>query len=248
MPEEVGSTLDNLNNITSFKYGDLEIYSGELICKDFKEHELLISIAWSGWGKVSSARAATRIINSNPQNKPIDILIFTGVAGSTQKDINQWDIVIASETIQHDMDARPLFGKYVIPALKEKEISPNPKILDYIYKTLQQSHQKLKSFGFGSINKGTIATGDQFISEKKVIEIIKKEIPKVLAVEMEGAAIAQVAEQEKIPWVLLRVISDNADSEAPFLFTEFIENYNKKSWEIIKIVLSNLDSKLFNSL
>ena len=167
MPEEVGSTLDNLNNITSVKYGDLEIFSGELICDDFKEKKLEISIAWSGWGKVSSARAATRIINSNDEKKPIDILIFTGVAGSTQKDINQWDIVIASETIQHDMDARPLFAKNVIPALGKKEISPKPKILNYIYQTLKQSHSKLQAYGFGSINRGTIATGDQFISEKK---------------------------------------------------------------------------------
>ena len=48
---------------------------------------------------------------------------------------------------------------------------------------------------------------------------------------------AQVAEQEKIPWVLLRVISDNANSEAPILFTEFIKAYNQKSWEIIKVIL-----------
>ena len=71
-------------------------------------NNLYVSFAWSGWGKVSAARAATRIIGFDFNNFPIEFLIFTGVAGAVNRNLKQWDIVIASELIQHDMDARPL--------------------------------------------------------------------------------------------------------------------------------------------
>ena len=65
MPEEVGSTLDNLKNIETKTYGDLKIHSGYWCYPNSSSKYLNIqlSIAWSGWGKVSAARAATRLIS-----------------------------------------------------------------------------------------------------------------------------------------------------------------------------------------
>ena len=117
MPEEVGIILDNLKFRSSSKFGDLELYSGKFILENSKE--ILITTAWSGWGKVSAARAITRILAAN--NK-IDFIIFTGVAGAANKSLSQWDIVIASEVIQHDMDARPIFEKFVLPPLKKAKL------------------------------------------------------------------------------------------------------------------------------
>ena len=76
-------------------------------------------MAWSGWGKVSAARAITRILAS--KNK-IDLIIFTGVAGAANNNLSQWDIVIAEEVIQHDMDARPIFEKFVLPPLNKAKL------------------------------------------------------------------------------------------------------------------------------
>ena len=122
MPEEIGSTTKKLKNLSEKIYGDFKIFSGELYFDQDESSPLLISVAWSGWGKVSAARAATRLISSPFQNKIIDLLIFTGVAGAANCNFNQWDIVVPDELIQHDMDARPLYEKHVIPALKEAKI------------------------------------------------------------------------------------------------------------------------------
>ena len=89
---------------------------------------------------------------------------------------------------------------------------------------------------------GLIATGDKFINDKNLLNDIQKDLDDLLAVEMEGAAVAQVAEQEGLPWLILRVISDSADESAKELFPKFIENYNKSSWIIIETLVSNLDS------
>ena len=81
MPEEIGSTLENLKNIKITKYGDLKIYSGEWrFSKLFSNSPCIyLSVAWSGWGKVSSSRAATRLISHKLNKLKIDMILFTGV-------------------------------------------------------------------------------------------------------------------------------------------------------------------------
>ena len=103
MPEEIGSTLKNLKNISETIYGDLKIFSGEWSKDGSEEVSYFVSVAWSGWGKVCAARAATRLIGKSYKNSKIKLLLFTGVAGSGNLNLNQWDIVIPSELIQHDM-------------------------------------------------------------------------------------------------------------------------------------------------
>ena len=92
MPEEIGSTLKNIKNISQKKFGDLHIFSGEWIHPN-DSLIVFVTLAWSGWGKVSSARAATRILDSKIESKSVDFLIFTGVAGAAKSDLNQWDII-----------------------------------------------------------------------------------------------------------------------------------------------------------
>ena len=240
MPEEIGSSLDYLSEVSKTKYGDLEIISGTWV-GNFKKNNLYVSFAWSGWGKVSAARAATRIISFEFNNLPIEFLIFTGVAGAIDSNLKQWDIVIASELIQHDMDARPLFDKYVIPSLNLKRIKANQKLLDLTYKYISEGLNNGLHEMFGSVHKGLIATGDQFISKKESANKLSEDIKQLLAVEMEGAAVAQVAIQEKIPCQIIRVISDEADSSSPSDFVQFMEKYIKSSAKLVKILLDNFN-------
>ena len=171
MPEEIGVILKNLESIKSSKYGDLEIYSGKFILDDSRE--ILISTGWSGWGKVSAARATTRLLSSNIESIPVDIAIFTGVAGAVDPKLRQWDVILADSLIQHDMDARPLFDKYVIPSLNNKRIIPNIDLLDKIHNGLKELNQK-RFYEFGNLHKGLIATGDLFMSDtKKLISFLK---------------------------------------------------------------------------
>ena len=92
-----------------------------------------------------------------------------------------------------------------------------------------------------NVYRGLIGSGDQFISDSKKINKLTRDIPNLSAVEMEGASFAQVATQEKVPWLILRVISDNADESAPAKFNQFMKEYNKNSWVIIESLLNNLD-------
>jgi adenosylhomocysteine nucleosidase len=173
--------------------------------------------------------------------KKVDFLIFTGVAGAVSNTLRQWDIVIASKLMQYDMDARPFFEKFVIPAISKDHISIDDKLLEWTHSSLQNSKGKdLNLRDFGSINIGKIATGDKFISDREYLEEIKLQIPNLLAIEMEGAAVAQVACQEKVPCVILRTISDSADEDAATSFDIFLKKYKLRSWLLIECLLKNL--------
>ena len=237
MQEEIGSTTKNLKNLSEKIYGDLKIFSGELYYEQNDRTPLLISVAWSGWGKVSAARAATRLIGSPFKNQLIDLLIFTGVAGAANLSFNQWDIVIPNELIQHDMDARPLYEKHVIPALKKAKIKSSKSWVKWSTEVLKESIAKNEIRPFLNVKNGLVATGDQFIASKLVIKTLSEALPGLSAVEMEGAAVAQVALQERIPWLVIRVISDGADNSAQKNFIDFLEKYKKCSWDLINALL-----------
>ena len=163
MPEEVGSTLENLKNIETKKYGDLKIHSGNWCFSNSSSKSLNIhlSIAWSGWGKVSAARAATRLISHQFKKIKIDAIIFTGVAGAINSKLKQWDIIIPYELIQHDMDARPLFKKYEIPALKTVKIKSNRSITNWTLSTLKNSKKNGALKIFGTIYEGFFQDGER---------------------------------------------------------------------------------------
>ena len=105
MPEEIGSDLSHLQQLESEQHGDLTIHHGTWV------EGIRLSLAWSGWGKVSAARAATRLLSSAPD---IDLLLFTGVAGAADPALKQWDVVLADAVVQHDMDSRPLFPRFTL--------------------------------------------------------------------------------------------------------------------------------------
>ncbi len=141
------------------------------------------------------------------------------------------------------MDARPIFKRFVLPALNMDRIKTDPKILNWANKIVREKLDKKELPFYKSLYNGLVGTGDQFVANESSIEHLKSILPDIFAVEMEGGAVAQVAYQEKIPCLIVRVISDNADDEASLNFNEFLKLYQKYSWDLIKIFLDNLDSK-----
>ncbi len=240
MPQEIGQAKIHLKNIKQTCYGDLKIYSGEIKSIPNQKLKCYVSIAWSGWGKVSAARASTRIISSIYQNKTVDFVIFTGVAGSAEKTLDQWDIVIANKIFQHDMDATPLYPKYVIPAINSRYIEASLNLNNWAEKVISNAIKNKTLKNFKSVCQGIVATGDRFISDKNTLKEISKEISGLKAVEMEGASFAQVATQEGVPWIVVRVISDKADQSASLTFTEFLKIYELNSWNLIETLISEL--------
>ena len=237
MPEEIGTILEDLQDIKKVNFGDLNIYSGKWVNKN--NQYIYLSIAFSGWGKVSAARATTRLIGNNYKNIPVEFILFTGVAGSAQNDINQWDIVLGKCLIQHDMDATPLFDKLVIPPLKQKELIPNENILEHLFKRLTNNDLISKYSKYGKVKKGIIASGDQFVSDQESFMKILSNIPNLSAIEMEGAAFAQVSIQEELPWLVIRVISDNANEGSEEEFSEFVKTYKKCSHQLITVLVES---------
>ena len=228
MPEEIGSDKSHLEDLSCSEHGDLRIHRG------FWGDKVRLSLAWSGWGKVSAARAATRLLASEPR---IDLLVFTGVAGAADPGLRQWDVVLADAVVQHDMDARPLFPQFTLPALNQSQLQPQPAWFDWAKIALQAAYDAGDLDGFARPCSGLIATGDRFIGDRAVLQTLRDALPGLRAVEMEGAAVAQVAEQEGIPWLVIRVISDGADETAAQSFEDFVKRYEQKAWQLIEALL-----------
>ena len=219
MPEEVQSLIDALEHVTLTEKGMRSYYHGY-----FKQQELVV--VFSRWGKVASAITATQLCN----DYKVSEIIFTGVSGSLDTCLEIGDIVIGTQLYQHDMDARPLFDQFEIPllgvtsfscknslALEEAAALFTRTISDYIplKKLSEFSIQKV------SVTKGLILSGDQFISSKEKVAELKAVFPEALCVEMEGASVAQVCYEYKVPFSIIRIISDNANADAAIDFPAF---------------------------
>ena len=233
MPEEIGSDLSHLHDLVQSHHGDLTLHQGQW------SEQVQLTLAWSGWGKVSAARAATRLLASAPD---LDLLLFSGVAGSTDPLLRQWDVVLANAVVQHDMDASPLFPRFTLPPLNRDRLHPHAGWLKWAGHGLEQAQASGELDGFGRLHQGLVATGDQFIGDAQVLSDLTTSLPDLMAVEMEGAAVAQVAEQEGVPWLVMRVISDGADAAAASSFSTFIKVYEQSAWALVEALLKRLDS------
>ncbi len=240
MPEEVVEAKNHLKEIEINRFGDLEIFTGEWTLSEKSNFKIYISLAWSGWGKVSASRAAIRLISLEIDNLPkIGTIIFSGVAGAANFKLSQWDILIPYELIQHDMDARPIFEQFVIPALNESRLKTNKHLVEWSSNILKKAKSEELLNNFGDIYNGLVATGDSFIADRERINDLRIKLPSLQAVEMEGAAVTQVCNQEGVPCMIIRVISDNADTNAPSNFDKFLTKYQNSSWELIQLLLKN---------
>ena len=223
MDEEVALILSDMENIRSEKIGIRTYHSGSLYDKD-------VVLAVSGWGKVASASTATAMLIGYS----VETIIFSGVAGAACDELNIGDIVIASQLVQHDLDASPIFPKYQVPLLGISHFKTDAKLKKAAISAAENfasneisSHIDSNTLSEFAITKpkvyeGLIASGDKFISSCEALAEIKKDFPDLKCVEMEGAAVAQVCYEHNVPLTVVRVISDKADSDAEINFPLFI--------------------------
>jgi adenosylhomocysteine nucleosidase len=187
-----------------------------------------VILVFSRWGKVASATTATQLIN----DFNVKEIIFTGVAGGVQPDVFVGDIVIGKDLYQHDMDASPLVKAYEVPLLGKSAFTTDPDKRNQLSRAssqfLQNKHEflskeQLINFQIQEpkIHLGDIASGDQFISSSQQSLKILSGLPTVKCVEMEGAAVAQVCFEYKVPFSIIRTISDNANHNAHIDFPKF---------------------------
>lgn len=223
MNEEVIELKAVMENIQSESIGNLEFFKGKLFGKD-------VVLVEGGIGKVNAAICATLMIN----HFDVEKVLFTGVAGGTNPDINIGDIVIGVDQIEHDFNCTA-FGY---------ELGQIPRMDTYIFKSDEELVNlgyavAVEKFGEGMVRKGRIVSGDEFVASVEKIEWLRETFD-ADCTEMEGAAVAHVCHTFKMPYLIIRAISDKANHDAKVDYPEFVKLAAKNSKTIIEGILERL--------
>ena len=177
-----------------------------------------------GVGKVAAATTTALLLD----RFQVRALLFTGVAGGLGPGVNVGDVVVGREFLQHDMDASPLFPRWEVPLTGRSRFDADAAWSDCLAaaarRVLAAPHAGLAQFGIHAprLHEGLVISGDQFVASAAGCARLKAELPDALAVEMEGAAIAQVCADFGRPFAVLRTISDRADDSAHMDFGRFL--------------------------
>ena len=204
MEEEVAALKEKMEIKEVLKKASMEFYKGTLQGKE-------VVVVRSGIGKVN-AGLCTQIL---ADVFDAQMVINTGIAGSLDARIDIGDIVISTEALQHDMDATQ-FGYPLgqIPRMETLAFPADEKMISLAKAACEKVNPEIKVF------TGRVVTGDQFVASKEVKDRIKTNFDG-LCTEMEGAAIAQAAWLNEIPFVIIRAISDKADDSAQMDYPTF---------------------------
>lgn len=176
-------------------------------------------------GKVAAAATASALIHAFG----VDAMVFAGVAGGVGRDVRVGDIVVADSLLQHDIDASPLFPRYEVPLLERAHFPAHTPLADALAAACEtfvaeEGPALAERFGFQAprVHRGLIISGDRFVSSAGEVRALADALPEAMAVEMEGAAMAQVCYEHGVPCAIVRTISDTADDHATASFTNFL--------------------------
>lgn len=204
MEIEVAALKKNMTNPKIVRKAGMEFYQGNLAgCPAV--------VVKSGIGKVNAA-ICTQILVDDFR---VDQVVNTGVAGSLRAEINIGDIVISSDALQHDMDATGFgYALGVIPQMACSDFVADANLIRLARSCCARVNPDINTF------IGRVVSGDQFISAKEKKEWLISNF-NGYCTEMEGAAIAQAAYVNHVPFLILRAISDKADDSAQMSYDEF---------------------------
>ena len=206
MQDEVDILVDNLGGYEKVEVGSFSFYLGEIEGK-----EVVVSLC--GIGKVNAAIATTILIN----HFECDFIINTGIAGGVG-DVNCRDIIVADGLMYSDFDLRAFGYEFGAVPHMPQIFRPHPADIVKLKSTLNRLNLKYKS--------GFIASGDKFVTSLDSISEVKD---KIVACEMEGAAIAHTSIRLGTRFLIIRYISDVVGKESQ------IENYHEFEEEIAKM-------------
>ncbi len=220
MPEEIEPILEKLDNIQKIDYAKNSYYKAT-----YKDIEVVV--AYSKIGCAFSTLTATLLI----EKFKCDILLFSGVAGAINEELNIGDLIYASKLCKHDLDLTP-FG-HPLGYVPEGSV--------YIHTTqyLQDIAKEVAKEKSIELKEGVIATGDQFVNSQERKDFIVKHF-NADALEMEGYSVALVCDALNVPFFILRAISDSANSKANIDFDKFLEESAKVSADFILSMIEKL--------
>ena len=203
MEQEVETLLEQMENQTAFVKAGSTFYEGKLAGLD-------AVVVQCGIGKVNAALCAQILCDCFG----VTHVVNTGIAGSLSADLDIGDLVISRDAMYHDFDCVHFgypMGK--VPGMDVVAFPADEKLADLAYAAAEEVNA-------GHTHRGRVASGDCFVADKAVKERIIS-VTGALCTEMEGAAIAQTAYRNSVPFVIIRAISDKADDSAEMDYPTF---------------------------
>ncbi len=204
MEEEVAILKEKMSEVTVLEKAGMEFFKGILGGQQ-------VVVVRSGIGKVN-AGICTQILADVFQ---VNAVINTGIAGSLKVEINIGDIVLSTDTMQHDVDARE-FGYEIgqVPRMDTRTFPADDRLRETALQVCRKVNPEIQVF------EGRVASGDQFVADKETKEKMMANT-QAYCTEMEGAAIGQAAYLNGIPYLVIRAISDKADDSAHMDYPAF---------------------------
>ncbi len=225
MEEEIVRYKDQLTDRTEVIYKTLTFYTGKLRGKE-------VVVVKSGVGKVFAAMVCQYLID----RFRVKVVLFTGVGGSLNPQLEIGDVVIGTDSVHHDFDATALgFPRGNISYTQYRFFKADAELVELALKA---------NIGKQKVIAGRILTGDQFLTHKEkqehryLIEELKGD-----CVEMEGVAVAQVCVLNEIPHLIVRTMSDKADGTAAEDYNKFTPLVAHNSFKIVEWVVERWTAK-----
>ncbi len=223
MEEEITNILNDMNVIAVKNVLGLDFHLGSL---NNSSHSIVL--VRSGIGKVNAALCAQVLIDLFA----VDAVINVGVAGAIDRNIRIGDIVISTDAVQHDFDTSALGDEPGVISRMDTSIFPADAYL------IEVAKKVVSDIGF-PVYEGRVASGDQFVSDPDVKERIAK-LFNPACCEMEGAAIAHACYLNKVPFVIIRAISDNAEEGNDVNYERFFREAAVTAGRIIKNMIAEI--------
>ncbi|TDV25376.1 adenosylhomocysteine nucleosidase [Paraburkholderia caballeronis] len=221
LPEELGDLLAAMragSGVVTHTLGRRDYHVGTV-------HGAPCVVTLARIGKVAAAATASALIHAFD----VDAIVFTGVAGGVGPDVRIGDVVVGDTLLQHDMNASPLFPCFEIPLLGRARFDADAMLAaalaDACERFIAEEGAALAArFNTATprVHRGLVISGDQFVASAQAVGALRSLLPEALAVEMEGAAIAQVCHEYDVPCAVVRTISDTADEHASASFESFL--------------------------
>lgn len=222
MSEEIEHFISHMENIHEVQHAGITYQTGK-----FHGHDIVL--VKSGIGKVNASVCTQILIDRFGVSK----IIFTGVAGALHPDLDIGDIVVSHDLMHHDMDVTALgYDRGVIPDSPMSVFAADTELVALAEKASEQVVDR-------KVIIGRILSGDTFVADREHVKWLHQELGGACT-EMEGAAVAQVAYMNRIPFVVIRSMSDKADGSAHVNYREFVEVAAKKSYEIVEKMIVNM--------
>lgn len=224
LPEEQAGLIEAMYRPVRHVHAGREVFAGLL-------WEIDAVCVLSRIGKVAAAMTATLLV----EKFKVTHILFTGVAGAGQEGGRVGDIVVADTLIQHDMDASPLFPRHQVPMTGCTGFSTDDGLATLLREAaatflhtafaqhIDEPTRQAFKLAQPRLHGGLIASGDQFIHQASQLQALQQALPALMAVEMEGAAVAQVCHELGVPFAVIRTISDNANENAALDFLHFVQ-------------------------